>query len=62
MTYETDYSTIAAIIGEASEKLVDVQDWFTPDDDEKLAELIIRINALFDRAEALALSKVKVTQ
>ena len=59
MSNEIDYSTIAMIIGKAAEELDAVQDWLAPEDDEELANLIIRVSSMLDRVEEYVLERVK---
>ena len=51
------YREVAYILGRMAELIPDIQDQFEPDDDEKLADMIIHLRKKLREAETYALRK-----
>ena len=51
------YREVAYILGRIVELIPDIQDQFSPDDDEQLADMIIKAHKVLREAETHALRK-----
>lgn len=59
MTYEINYSEIAYRLDRALEILPDIKDLFDPEDDQELANLIIKTERALNEAMNYAIGEVE---